>query len=109
MKTPIPLSDDWLYWNPETIHRYPHLSDPKELYGASIIAEKTNLEDAPSTDLAKSLVHGLLRDITAGLVSGLVTAILLALLIVFFPNSTRAQEPPSADRPAAPAASLSRP
>lgn len=51
MKTPIPLSDDWLYWNPETIHRYPHLSDPKELYGASIIAEKQTWKMRPPQTL----------------------------------------------------------
>ena len=25
-----PLSDDWLYWDPQTIHMYPHAEDPEE-------------------------------------------------------------------------------
>jgi len=86
-----PLSDDWLSWNPETIHQYP----------ASISTENSTQLDMKSEPVVtteqlrptgKKIAGALLRDIAAGVVSGIVAAILLTLVIAFFPGTARATQ-----------------
>ena len=100
MKNPNPLSNDWLYWDPETIHTYPDAGDPGELSRLTVVPERIPHARLPSRSQTRVLMRELLRDLAAGVVSGLVAAILLALLIAFFPGTTRAQtheSPPRSD------------
>ena len=91
MSNPRPLSDDWLSWNPETIHQYP----------ASISAGNSTQLDMKSEPVVttqqrrptgRKIAGALLRDIAAGVVSGIVAAILLTLVIAFFPGTARATQ-----------------
>ena len=92
MSNPNPLSDDWLSWDPETIHSYPDVGDSPELAGLAVVPEKITARRLPTRQPeAGVLVRELMRDVAAGVVSGLVAAILLALLIAFFPSATRAE------------------
>ena len=91
MQKPNPLSNDWLYWDPETIHRYADAGDPGELGGLTVVPERIAGVNLPTKSQTRVLMRELLRDLAAGVVSGLVAAILLALLIAFFPDTTRAQ------------------
>ena len=41
MTNPKPLSNDWLYWNPETIHNYPEPGDTgEELSELTVVPER---------------------------------------------------------------------
>ena len=91
MKNPTPLSNEWLYWDPETIHSYPNPGDPPDLTHLEVVPEKITPHVTVSKIQARLLIRELMRDIAAGVVSGLVAAILLALLIVFFPSTSRAE------------------
>ena len=97
MSNPKPLSDDWLSWNPETIHRYPTEPAGRDLNELEVVPEPVAVEHGNNVSV-HLLTQGLLRDIAAGVVSGLVAAVLLALLVVFFPAAARAvvEEVPTA-------------
>ncbi len=91
MEKPNPLSNDWLYWDPETIHSYPNVGEPGELSRLEVVPERIVDAELRLRPQARVLVRELLHDVAAGVVSGLVAAILLALLIAFFPSTTRAE------------------
>lgn len=88
MVMPRPLSDDWLYWDPKTIHMDP---DPSTVHPPNSEAKDLLRTQSP----AQTLSMELLRYLAASLAVGMVAAILLALVVMLFPVLARAAAPPA--------------
>ena len=102
MKNTTPLSNDWLYWDPESIHCYPHTGDTLDFSTLKVVSEKI-APRASSPKLTTWLsIHGVIGDILRGIVAGAVAGAVLTLLIAFFPNTTRAEGDESATRTLSP-------
>lgn len=93
-----PLSDEWLSWDPQTIHAYPETPDVEDAEYAALglVAENPGPNRLLNDHSARMLAKGLLHDLAAGIISGLVAAILLACVVLLFPGVSRAAEPDSA-------------
>ena len=86
MQIPRPLSEDWLYWNPETIHRYPDSissETPAESEGSQAVVSLSADDRIDAADATPSPLIGLrkLLILLAGLVAGLGWLGVVALLI----------------------------
>ena len=83
MTNPKPLSNDWLYWNPETIHNYPEPGDTgEELSELTVVPERNTGVKQPSRPQARVMARESLHDLATAVVTSLVAAILVALLMV---------------------------
>ena len=83
MTNPKPLSNDWLYWNPETIHNYPEPGDTgEELSELTVVPERNTGVKQPSRPQARVLTHESLHDLATAVVTSLGAAILVALLMI---------------------------
>jgi len=87
MKNAPPLSDDWLYWDPESIHCYPHTVDAMDMPCLKSISEKMTPRTINSKSRTWLSVQESTHAFTLGIVSGAVAGTVVTLLIVLLPNT----------------------
>jgi len=85
---PKPLSDEWLFWNPETIHAYPDSPESEEPTTACLDGVVPEPASAPRRRRPRKppIAGELVRYLVAGLAAGLASATLLALLVLALPG-----------------------